>query len=131
MNQVILIGRLVRDPEVKTTQSQKDVCSFTVAVDRNYKDKNGEHPTDFISCVAWDQRARLLGQCFSKGSRIGIIGSIQTRDYQDKDGKKVYVTEVVVDAIEFVDSKSDKPESKPNEYQTAMMDDDSPIPFDL
>jgi single-strand DNA-binding protein len=131
MNQALLIGRLTRDPEVKSTQSGKDVCSFTVAVDRNYKDKSGERPTDFISCVAFDQKARLLGQYFRKGSRIGIIGSIQTRDYKDKDDKKVYVTEVVVDAIEFIDSKSDKPESKPSEYQAAMMDDDSPLPFDL
>ena len=105
MNKVILVGRLVKDPEVKTTQSQISVCSFTIAVDRKFKAANGERQSDFISCVAWRQQAELLGKYFQKGSRVGVIGNIQTRNYDDANGKKVYVTEVIVDEIEFVESK--------------------------
>ena len=132
MNQVILIGRLTKDPEVKNTQSGKAVCSFTVAVDRKFKSKDGDRQADFISCVAWEQRATLLGQYFQKGSKIGIIGNIQTRDYKDKDDKKVYVTEIIVDQIEFIDSKSDG-DSKPAQNPKAppVIEEDYPLPFDL
>jgi single-strand DNA-binding protein len=140
MNKTVLIGRLTRDPEVKTTQSQIEFCSFTVAVDRSYKDASGEKQTDFISCVAWRQKAKLLGQYFHKGSRIGIIGSIQTRTYDDKDGKKVYVTEIAVDDIEFIDAKKDDeyakveqafapPVATPQFYPAT--DDQTSLPFDL
>ena len=108
MNKVILLGRLTRDPEVKTTQSDISVCSFTLAVDRKYKSASGEKQADFLSCVAWRQQAELLGKYFQKGSRVGVIGNIQTRNYDDANGKKVYVTEVIVDEIEFVDSKRDE-----------------------
>ncbi|MBN1776282.1 MAG: single-stranded DNA-binding protein [Clostridiales bacterium] len=150
MNKVILVGRLTRDPEVKTTQNQIDVCSFTVAVDRRFKSSSGEKQADFINCVAWRQQAKLLGQYFQKGSRIGIVGTIQTRTYEDKDKKTVYVTEVVVDEIEFVDSKRDSsggsngydestlqaPMNPPSASQndsgfSITMDDDSSLPFDL
>ncbi len=151
MNKVILIGRLTRDPEVKTTQNQLEVCSFTVAVDRRFKSANGEKQADFISCVAWRQQAKLLGQYFQKGSRIGIIGSVQTRNYEDKETKKtVYVTEVVVEEIEFVDSKRDgsggsnaydepaqhAPVNPPSAHQndsgfSLTMDDETALPFDL
>jgi single-strand DNA-binding protein len=143
MNKVILVGRLTRDPEVKTTQNQVEFCSFTIAVDRNYKDASGERQADFISCVAWRQKAILLGQYFEKGSRIGIIGNLQSRNYDDKDGKKVYVTEALVDEIEFVDSKKDREEQREEpEAQEAVMetgvqqfypgtDDDTSLPYDL
>ena len=131
MNQVILIGRLTKDPEVKATQNGKEVCSFTLAVDRKFKDANGERGADFISCVAWEQRAKLLGQYFQKGSRIGIVGNIQTRSYDDKDGKKVYVTEVIVDQIEFVDSKKDDKNSEPKQTYQPIQDDEVALPFDL
>ena len=152
MNKVILVGRLTKDPEVKTTQSQVSVCTFTVAVDRRYKDANGERQSDFISCVAWRQQAELLGRYFQKGSRIAVVGNIQTRSYETE-GNRKYVTEVVVDEIEFVDSKKDSPPSR--EYGAAApfspeaedrspisaptpdagffptMDDDTTLPFDL
>jgi single-strand DNA-binding protein len=143
MNKVILLGRLTRDPEVKTTQNQVELCSFTVAVDRSYKDANGEKQTDFISCIAWRQKAKLLGQYFEKGSRIGIIGNLQSRNYDDNDGKKVYVTEVLVDEIEFVDSKKDREEQReePEEQEVVPetgvqqfypgTDDDTSLPHDL
>ena len=107
MNKVILVGRLVKDPEVKATQSQISVCSFTLAVDRKFKNADGERQADFLNCVAWRQQAELLGKYFQKGNRCGIVGNLQTRDYE-KDGHKVYVTEVIVDEIEFVDSKRDE-----------------------
>lgn len=130
MNQVILIGRLTKNPEIKATQNGKEVCSFTLAVDRKFKNANGDREADFISCVAWEQRAKLLGQYFQKGSRVGIIGNLQARSYDDKDGKKVYVTEVIVDQIEFVESKKDDKNSGPKEtYQS--IDDEVALPFDL
>ena len=131
MNQVILIGRLTKDPEIKATQSGKEVCSFTLAVDRKFKNANGDREADFISCVAWEQRAKLLGQYFQKGSRIGIVGNIQTRSYDDKDGKKVYVTEVIVDQIEFVESKKDDKNTEPKQTYQPIQDDEVALPFDL
>ena len=107
MNKVILLGRLTKDPEVKQTPSNIAVCSFTVACDRRFKSQNGERQSDFINCVAWRQQATLLGQYFHKGSRISIVGSLQSRSYDDQNGQKRYVTEVVVDEIEFVDTKSE------------------------
>jgi len=107
MNKVILMGRLTKDPEVKQTPSNIAVCSFTVACDRRFKTQNGERQTDFISCVAWRQQATLLGNYFHKGSRIAVVGTLQSRSYDDQSGQKRYVTEVVVDEIEFIDTKAD------------------------
>lgn len=111
MNVAVLSGRLTRDPEVKVTQSGTDVCSFTIAVDRRFKDANGERGADFISCVAWRQTAEFIGKYFSKGSRIEVSGSIQTRNYDDKDGRKIYVTEVNVEQASFGESKRSGNES--------------------
>ena len=107
MNKVILVGRLTTDPEVKQTPSNIPVCSFSVACDRRFKNQNGERQSDFINCVAWRQQATLLGNYFHKGSRIAVVGSLQSRSYDDQNGQKRYVTEVVVDEIEFIDTKSD------------------------
>ncbi|MBP5491883.1 MAG: single-stranded DNA-binding protein [Clostridiales bacterium] len=107
MNKVILMGRLTKDPEVKQTPSNIAVCSFTIACDRRFKTQSGERQSDFINCVAWRQQATLLGNYFHKGSRIAIVGSLQSRSYDDQSGQKRYVTEVVVDEIEFVDTKSE------------------------
>ena len=107
MNKVILMGRLTKDPEVKQTPSNIAVCSFTIACDRRFKSQNGERQSDFINCVAWRQQATLLGNYFHKGSRIAVVGSLQSRSYDDQNGQKRYVTEVVVDEIEFVDTRSE------------------------
>ena len=106
MNKVILIGRLTKDPEVKSTSSQTALCNFTIAVDRRFKDANGQRQADFISCVAWRTTASFIGSYFHKGSKIGIVGSIQSRSYDDNNGQKRYVTEVVVDEAEFVESSA-------------------------
>ncbi|MEG0785401.1 MAG: single-stranded DNA-binding protein, partial [Christensenella sp.] len=97
MNKAILVGNLTRDPERRTTSSDVSVTSFTIAVSRRYKDASGNYPADFISCVAWRQTAEFIAKYFVKGSRIGVVGSIQTRNYDDKNGVKRYVTEVNVD----------------------------------
>lgn len=113
MNKVIITGRLTKDPEVKYTASGNAVCSFSVATDRRFKGQNGERQTDYINCVAWRQLANVLGQYFHKGSRIGLVGNLQTRQYDDQNGRKVNVTEVIVDEIEFVDTKADAQQRAP------------------
>lgn len=105
MNKVILIGRLTKDPELRYTAGNNTaVCQFSVAVDRRFKSEN--QPTaDFIPCVAWRQQAEFVSKYFTKGSRIAIVGSLQVRSYDDKDGQKRFVTEVIVDEVEFCESK--------------------------
>ena len=110
MNKVILAGRLTRDPEVRYTQSGKAVASFTLAVDRRFGRKNAEangQPTaDFIPIVAWRKLAEICGNNLIKGRRISVEGRIQVRSYEAQDGSKRYVTEIVADEIEFLDSRS-------------------------
>ena len=104
MNQVILIGRLTKDPELRATASNISVCSFTVAVDRRFKTE-GQPTADFINVIAWRQQAEFVAKYFNKGSRIAVTGSIQTRQWDDKDGKRHYATDVVADEVEFCESK--------------------------
>ena len=104
MNKVVLVGRLTKDPEMKLTTNQTQVCNFTVAVDRKYKDADGQRQADFISCVAWKHTAVFIQKYFVKGSRIGVSGSIQTRSFEDQNGQKKYFVEVLVDEAEFVES---------------------------
>jgi single-strand DNA-binding protein len=110
MNKVQIVGRLTKDPELRTTANGVSVCSFTVAVNRRFKNPQGEYEADFINCVAWRNSAELLAKHFRKGNMVGIVGSIQTRNYE-KDGSKVYITEVSVEEVHFVESKrsEDKP----------------------
>ena len=107
MNKVILVGRLARDPELKTTQSGVSVCSFTVACDRRYQKEGEERQADFINCVAWRGTADFVAKYFTKGTRIALDGSIQTRSWDDDEGNRRYVTEVIVDHAEFAQSKSE------------------------
>lgn len=122
MNRTVLIGRLTKDPEIKNTASQVSVCTFTIAVDRRFKDNNGQRQADFINCVAWRQTANFIAQYFHKGSKIAVVGSIQTRNYEDKNGNKVYVTEVVVDEVEFVDSISNSAPKKPDNSESTNIE---------
>lgn len=107
MNKVVLVGRLARDPELRAVASGVNVCNFTVAVDRRFKNAQGERQADFVPVVAWRQQAELVGKYFQKGSRIGVAGSIQTRKYEAKDGTTRYVTEVLADEIEFMESRAE------------------------
>jgi single-strand DNA-binding protein len=124
MNKCIIIGRLTKEPEVKTTSSSISVCKFTVAVDRKFKDANGERQADFINCVAWRQTANFISSYFHKGSKIAIVGIIQTRTYDDQNGQRQFVTEVVVDEAEFVESKANNAPTKPNNYDSRLDDND-------
>lgn len=102
MNSVVLVGRLTRDPELRTTGNGTSITTFTLAVDRQYgKDKQA----DFISCVAWKKKAEFVQQYGSKGRMVGLTGSIHTRHYTGKDGREVYVTEVWADSVSFMDSR--------------------------
>ena len=105
MNKAILIGRLTRDPELRTTPTGRNVCQFSIAVNRNFTNANGEREADFINCVVWDKQAENLVKYQKKGNQIAVEGRIQTRNYDDKDGKKVYVTEILASNISFLDSK--------------------------
>jgi single-strand DNA-binding protein len=111
MNKVQLVGRICKDLEIKNTSNMTKYCTFTVAVDRRFKDADGKRQADFINCVAWKQTAEFIFKYFNKGSRIGIVGSIQTRNYEDNNGRKVFITEVIVDEAEFVES-ANKQESQ-------------------
>ena len=105
MNKVILMGRLTRDPEVRyTTNTNALVCSFSLAVNRRFKSE-GQPDADFINIVSWGKTAEFCSKYFTKGQQVGVIGRMQTRNYDDKDGKKVYVTEVVAEEAYFADSK--------------------------
>ena len=106
MNKVFLIGRLTRDPELRYTGSNTAVASFTVAVNRTFTNSNGEREADFINIVVWRKQAENVKNYLSQGSQVAIDGRIQTRNYDDKDGNKRYVTEVVADNVEFLGSKN-------------------------
>ncbi|MDF9866543.1 single-strand DNA-binding protein [Bacilli bacterium PM5-3] len=105
MNRAVLVGRLTKDPELKKTNSGSSVVNFTLAINRTYTNANGEREADFINCVAWGRTADNMAAYVSKGSQIGVDGRIQTRSYE-ADGRRVYVTEVFADNVQFLESKS-------------------------
>ncbi|MCI8413814.1 MAG: single-stranded DNA-binding protein [Clostridia bacterium] len=102
MNKCILVGNLTRDPELTQTTSGVSMCRFSIAVNRNYANANGEREADFINIITWRGLADNCGKYLSKGRKVAICGSIQTRSYDDKEGNKRYSTEVVADDVEFI-----------------------------
>lgn len=106
LNSVCLVGRTTRDPELKYTGNNVAVASFSLAVNRNFKDANGERETDFINCVIWRQQAENLANWAKKGALIGITGRIQTRSYENQQGQRVYVTEVVAENFQMLESRA-------------------------
>ncbi len=106
MNKVILIGRLARDPEMRTTMSGTNVTRFTLAVSRPYQDQNGERSADFINCVAWRKQAENIAKYCTKGSQVAIEGRIQTGSYDAQDGSKRYTTDIICDNCTFLGTKS-------------------------
>lgn len=125
MNKVILMGRLTKDPEIRYTQNNTPVCSFTLAVDRRFsKDKQA----DFISCQAWQKTAEFISKYFQKGSMIAVVGRIQTRTWEDSEGKKRYITEVIVDEAYFTGSKSKTETDKATDTWPPDYEDDD-LPF--
>ena len=133
INKAILIGRLTKDPDVRETGSGQKVASFTVAVDRNFKNANGEKEADFIPVVAWRKTAELCERYLSKGRMVAVLGRIQTRSYDGNDGVKRYVTEVVADEVQFVDSNrtgSGSSSGGENYNSTASPDSKFGVPMD-
>ena len=117
-NNVVLIGRLVRDVDLRQTSTGKMMTYFTLAVNRNFKNEQGEQAADFIGCVAFDKKAENMARFLSKGSLIAVEGRISTRNFQGNDGKTVYVTEVVASNITFLESK--KQQGSTNQYGQAQ-----------
>src|SRR6476660_6160083 len=105
INLVVLVGRLTKDPELRYTPNGVAVASFTLAVNRNFTNQQGERETDFINCVVWRKPAENVANFLKKGSLAGVDGRIQTRNYEGQDGKRVYVTEVLAESVQFLEPK--------------------------
>ncbi len=138
MNKAILMGRLTRDPEVRyTTTNNIPVCSFTLAVDRRFSKPGEERQADFIPIVAWNKLAEFCGRYFQKGQQVAIVGRIQTRTWDDSEGKRHYVTEVIADEAYFADSKRSESGSSKSFDSTVdeevdgfyPIDEDDELPF--
>jgi len=112
INKAIIIGRLVKDLDLKYTQGGNAVTSFTLAVDRNFKGADGNKETDFINCQAWRKTAEIMEKYLHKGSLIGVEGRIQTRSYDDQQGNRKFVTEIVADNVTFLESKNDSQQNQ-------------------
>ncbi|MBY5033520.1 single-stranded DNA-binding protein [Streptococcus gallolyticus] len=106
INNVVLVGRMTRDAELRYTPSNQAVATFTLAVNRQFKNQNGEREADFINVVIWRQQAENLANWAKKGALIGITGRIQTRNYENQQGQRVYVTEVVADNFQLLESRT-------------------------
>lgn len=125
INNVVLVGRMTRDAELRMTQSNTAVASFTLAVNRPFKNQNGEREADFINCVIWRQAAENLANWCKKGALVGITGNIQTRNYENQQGQRVYVTEVLANNFQLLESRSQQQSSNNNSMD--ISDDDSPF----
>lgn len=138
MQKWIGIGNLVREPEFQTTTSGLSVCRFTVAVQRRFKNENGESEADFINIVTWRNLAENCNKYLRKGNKVCVTGVIQTRTYDTQDGTKRYITEIIADDIEFLTASKEnenKPKTESQNRQEVMQhfepidDDDSKLPF--
>lgn len=128
MNKVILIGRLTKDPEVRyTTTNNTLVCGFSLAVNRRFA-KEGEQQADFFNIVAWGKLGEFCSKYFTKGQQVAVVGRLQTRNYDDKDGKKVYATEIVAEEAYFADTKKQDDFVKQDTTFT-VVEGDSDLPF--
>lgn len=115
INRVVLIGRLTREPELRYTPNGIAVVTFTLAVNRTRTDKDGNRVADFINCIAWRKTAENIANYVKKGHQLAVDGQITTRNYEGKDGKRVYVTEVLAESVEFLEPRKDSRNTVPNE----------------
>src|SRR5690625_4917352 len=120
INKVILVGRLVRDPDLRYTNNGTAVANFTIACNKPFKKDGEDQRADFINCVIWRKPAESLANYMSKGSLIGLEGSIQTRSYDGTDGKRVYVTEVLAASVQFLESKNKSENQEPSNQQSTQ-----------
>ena len=128
MNKVVLIGRLTRDPELRYTGSNTPVATFSLAVNRNFQNQNGEREADFINIVVWRKQAENVKNFLTQGSQVAVEGRIQTRTYDDQNGQKRYITEVVADNVEFLGSKSSNNSNNMNNNASKNAE---PTPYDF
>lgn len=126
MNKFNGIGRLTKDAELTTTTNGVNVARFTIAINRKFKNADGDYEADFINCVAWRNTADLISKYTKKGDRIGVCGSVQTRSFDAQDGSKRYVTEIVVDEIEFLSTNNTEKKDEPTKLEPI---DSSELPF--
>ena len=128
MNKVILLGRLTKDPETRYTQSTNtQVTSFTLAVNRRFVKQGEERQADFINIVSWNKTAEFVSKYFSKGQQVGVIGRIQTRNYDDEQGIKHYITEVIAEEVYFAGEKKEKAQNDPTDDFEITNSDDLPF----
>ena len=138
MNKVYLIGNLTRDPELAETGSGIKVCRFSIAVNRTYRSSDGERQTDFFNITVWSNQAENCGRYLKKGSKVAVVGRLQNRSYEDKDGVKRNVTDIVADEVEFLSTRSadsvDEPQPQPRMQRSGRpqlepLEDGDDLPF--
>ncbi|WP_421432699.1 single-stranded DNA-binding protein [Streptococcus suis] len=131
INNVVLVGRMTRDAELRYTPSNQAVATFTLAVNRNFKNQDGEREADFINVVIWRQQAENLANWAKKGALIGVTGRVQTRSYDNQQGQRVYVTEVVAESFQLLESRGQQSNSQDGSFgNSSPMDiQDEDLPF--
>ncbi|MBN8200496.1 single-stranded DNA-binding protein [Bacillus sp. NTK034] len=129
MNRVVLVGRLTKDPDLRYTPNGVPTASFTLAVNRNFKNSQGEQETDFINCVVWRKPAENVANFLKKGSLAGVDGRIQTRSYEGQDGKRVYVTEVQAESVQFLEPRTNNSPAPNNGNRGASNAPQNDFPF--
>lgn len=130
MNKIVLAGRMVRDPELRTTNTGTEVCSFTIAVDRRFKDQTGERQADFINCTAWQKTGVFVDKYFKKGDGITLEGRLESRKYVDKDGQNRTAWDVICDNVEFALGKAGGGNvAQPVSNEWTEVEDDGDLPF--
>lgn len=132
INSVTLVGRFTKDPELKYTQSGVASCRFTLAVNRTFTNQQGQREADFINCVTWRKQAESVANYLKKGSLAGVVGRIQTSNFEGNDGNRVFMTEVVAESIQFLDTKKkdvheSNDQAPPQSYSNQDVPDDLPI----
>ncbi|MFT9052069.1 single-stranded DNA-binding protein [Liquorilactobacillus nagelii] len=128
MNRTVLVGRLTKDPDLRYTSSGTAVASFLLAVNRSFKNQSGEREADFINCIIWRKAAENFANFTHKGSLVGVDGRIQTRNYENKEGNRVYVTEIIVENFDLLESKSSNQNSQPGQQNNQHSNND---PIDI
>lgn len=131
MNKVVLIGRLTRDPELRYTGNNTPVASFSLAVNRNYSNQQGEREADFINIVVWRKQAENVKNYLTQGSQVAIDGRLQTRTYDDQNGQRRYITEVIADNVEFLGSRNSSNNSNNMNNTSSAATNEGPTPYDF
>ena len=129
LNRVVLVGRLTRDPELRYTPNGVAVANFTIAVNRPFTNQEGNRDADFINCVVWRKPAENLANYMKKGNMVGVDGRLQSRTYEDQDGKTVFVVEVVADSVQFLESRKDNNQSQQQNQQSQQATTNTDEPF--